>query len=230
MLLFRGQNQDAPFTPTDSRISNLGGDKRAVYFYGFNRRNSALAYALTNYKVFENDEYFDEENEWVEEGVFYKCSYCDSNPVMLNDIDMSKLSLSLPSLYEALHEIDESLFSDLEEFVKYSQNFNSALELIEMIDATCSDYEVPMESFEKIIAPILNDCGTSIANSFDHETGEMLRDEYVVYRISDVSILKKVPVTKQDIHKIPLKERLKMSPDEITKEDLKHLDNNILTR
>ncbi|MBC5851403.1 hypothetical protein [Vibrio metschnikovii] len=65
MLLFRGQNEDTGFKPTKTRHDKLGGDNGAICFLGFERRSSALAYALTNYKIFEEDlDFMKSQNGW----------------------------------------------------------------------------------------------------------------------------------------------------------------------
>lgn len=229
MLLYRGQNTDTPFEPTSSRLDSLGGDNGAVYFLGFNRRNAALSYALTNYNVFENNDYFDEENEWVDEGVFYKCQYRDSNPTMLNDISASSIKHSLPQVYEILNELDDMLFAGKNEFIEYAHNLDSALDLIECINEIRNDYNLSKQEFDRLIDPILNECGTSIAIA--REDGENLNDEYLVYRTSDVQKLKVVPVYRKDIDRgQTLSERLKMSIEQVTKDDQSYVDKTVLGR
>ena len=228
MLLFRGQNKDTPFEPTSSRLSQLGGDNGAVYFMGFERRNAAVPYALTNYQNFENNDSFDEESEWVDEGVFYKCSYKDSNPTMLNDISSSDLTLSLSQVFDKIRGIDDTIFTNREEFIEFCHSKASALDVIDEINDIRNDYELTKKDFDDLISPILDECGTSIAVAV--ENCEVLNCEYLVYRTSDVSILNKVPVYKKDIKRQPLKERQKMTIDEINKSDKKYVDTTVLGR
>ncbi|ELA8198510.1 hypothetical protein RGL65_002555 [Vibrio parahaemolyticus] len=228
MLLFRGQNSDTGFKPTKARHDKLGGDNGAVYFLGFERRSSALAYALTNYKIFEEDLDFDEESEWVEKGVLYQCQYKDREPKMLNHIPVDSICTVLPTVYQLLNDIDDTLFSDTKQFSEYANNFDSVFDLIEDINELRNDYELSKEKFDELISPIIDTCGTSIAIAM--ENGEVLNDEYLVYRTSDVKVLKVVPVYKKDILRLPLNERRKLPIDTIQKMDREYLDGTVLSR
>ncbi|EQM48413.1 hypothetical protein D051_0221 [Vibrio parahaemolyticus VPCR-2010] len=228
MLLFRGQNEDTGFKSTQARHDNLGGDNGAVYFLGYGRRSSALAYALTNYKIFEDDLDFDEESEWVENGVLYQCQYKDREPKMLNYIPIDSICSVLPTVYQLINEIDDTLFNDTKQFSEYANNFDSVFDLIENINELRNDYELSKDRFDELISPIIDKCGTSIAIAM--EDGEALKDEYLVYRTSDVKVLKVVPVYQNDILRLPISERRKLPIDAINKMEREYLDGTILSR
>ncbi|MBC5851402.1 hypothetical protein [Vibrio metschnikovii] len=147
---------------------------------------------------------------------------------MLNHIPVDSVCTVLPTVYQLINDIDDTLFSDTKQFSEYAKNFDSVFDLIEDINELRNDYELSKEKFDELISPIIDTCGTSIAIAM--ENGEALNDEYLVYRTSDVKVLKVVPVYKKDILRLPINERRKLPIDTIQKMDREYLDGTVLSR
>ncbi|MEZ9709423.1 hypothetical protein AB4254_12150 [Vibrio breoganii] len=189
MLLYRGQNKSTNISVTEDRSPVLGANDGSVYFMGHVNRHLVPAYAFTNYNVLIDSDC--EEDEFVELGTVFICQYKDSEPTMLNDVQIDELGLDADELSSVAGGVDDAQHQQLVDLLEYSY---SAYDAIQCLSELLKDGGLVQASYNDIKSHILKKAGTTIARAVDPFDSD-LEGEYVVYGLSDVKQMKAIDIT-----------------------------------